>query len=314
MSPAELQGGVPDSSRKGTITLTITNQTPGVITMKNVYVELDAQSFAPSGSFQFDGGVGAIMDGSFGISGVARAFLQPQWAWGSVFPGSLTSPTLPSLGQTYGLTPSWIGPSAIAPTGLPACNFTNGCLDYDPLRIYNQFTAAPNSASNATSTENPPALTRDQAQANVSDAQQAVKDWTQRCKDENKKASAAWEAGFTSIPKSSRDAMVDAGQALQKAQTAERAAHDANLANPTAANQAAYQSAMTASANARDDYGTARNAAEDQFSPAQRAAFQAADADAKSADYYRARAEEELRDAHDVAGQFKPMLDLKYLF
>ncbi len=314
MSPSELQGGVPDSSRKGTITLTITNQTPGVITMKNVYTELDAQSFVPNGSFQFDGGVGAIMDGSFGISGIARAFLQPQWAWGSVFPSSLASPTLPSLGQTYGLTPSWLGPSSIAPTGLPACNFGNGCLDYDPLRIYRQFSAAPNSASSLTSAENSTAPTRDQVQTSVSDAQQAVKDWTQRCRDENKKASAAWEAGFTSIPKSFRDAMMEAGQALQKAQTAERAARDANLANPTAANQAAYQSATTSTANARDDYDTARNAVEDQFTPAQRAAFQAAEADAKSADYYRARAEEELRDARDTAGQLKPMLDLKYLF
>jgi hypothetical protein len=314
MSPSELQGGVPDSSRKGTITLTITNQTPGVITMKNVYAELDAQSFVPHGSFQFDGGVGAIMDGGFGIVGIARAFLQPQWAWGSAFPDSLTSPTIPSLGQTYGLTPSWLGPSSIAPTGLPACSFGNGCLDYDPLRIYRQFSVAPYSASSATSTENSTMPTRDQVQSSVSGAQQAVKDWTQRCKDANKKASAAWAAGAATVPQSSIDALTKAGQVQDAAGKAERAARNANLANPTAANQAAYQSAMTASANAREDYETARNAVESQFSPALRTAFQAADGDAKTADYYRARAEEELRDAHNTAGQLKPMLNIKYMF
>jgi hypothetical protein len=71
---------------------------------------------------------------------------------------------------------------------------------------------------------------------------------------------------------------------------------------------------MAQSANAREDYDAARSAVEDRFSPAQRAAFQAADANAKTADYYRARAEEELRDAHNTAGQFKPNLDIKYLF
>jgi hypothetical protein len=311
IAPSDLQGSPPDSSRKGTITLTITNQTPGVITMKNVYAELDAQSFAPSGTFQFDGGVGAITDGSFGIVGIARPFLQPVWSWSGALPSSLTNPAGPSLGQTYGLTPSWLGPSSIAaPTDLPACNLTNGCLGYDALRIYNQFSAAPNS----TSAENPPAATRDDVQTRVTDAQQAVKDWTQRCKDENNKASAAWAAGFAAVPQAAQDAMLKTGQALDKTGTAERLARAAYTSNSSAANQTTYQSAMAQSANAREDYDAARSAVEDRFSPAQRAAFQAADANAKTADYYRARAEEELRDAHNTAGQFKPNLDIKYLF
>ena len=82
VSPSDLQGGSPDASRTGTITLTITNESPGVISMKNVFTVLNAQSFAPSGTFQVDGGVGAVLDGGFNISGVARAYLQPEWAWG----------------------------------------------------------------------------------------------------------------------------------------------------------------------------------------------------------------------------------------
>ena len=315
IGPSDLQGGAPpNSSRKGTITLTITNQTPSVITMKNVYTELNAQSFVPAGTFQFDGGVGAIMDGSFGIVGIARAFLQPEWAWGSAFPDSLTSPTTPSLGQTFGLTPSWLGPSSIAPAGLPACSLSNGCLDYDPLRIYRQFNLSPNSASSAAATENPPAPTRDEVQTSVTDAQQTVKDWTDRCKDANKKASAAWAAGTATVPQHLVDTLTQAGEAQDKAGVAERSARNAYSANPTDANLAAYQSAMATNANAREAYDAARSAVEDQFSSALRTAFQAADNDAKTADYYRARAEEELRDAHNTAGQFKPMLDIKYLF
>jgi|CZKF01.1.fsa_nt_gi exonuclease VII small subunit len=77
-------------SRKGYITLTVTNESPGVISMQNQFKTLDASFFAPSGSFKLDGGVGAIRDGGFSISGVARAYLQPEIGVG-IPPGTTLS-------------------------------------------------------------------------------------------------------------------------------------------------------------------------------------------------------------------------------
>jgi hypothetical protein len=52
-----------------------------------------------------------------------------------------------------------------------------------------------------------------------------------------------------------------------------------------------------------------------QFTDAQRAAWRNANNEWKSAEYYRAQAEEELRDARDALGrQFPLQLSLKYMF
>jgi len=84
VSPSELSGGsgassAPGNSQSGYITLAVTNESPGTITMKNTFSTLDAKLFAPSGSYQISGGVGAIADGGFNILGVARAYLQLSW-------------------------------------------------------------------------------------------------------------------------------------------------------------------------------------------------------------------------------------------
>jgi len=84
VSPSELPAGQsPDSIRKGTITLSVTNQSTGTITMTDEFRELDAQSFAPSGSYKIDGPLTAIKDGNFSIFGVARAYLTPVAGIGS---------------------------------------------------------------------------------------------------------------------------------------------------------------------------------------------------------------------------------------
>jgi hypothetical protein len=87
VSPSEWSGssGSPSASgnsQSGSITLAVTNESPAIITMQNTFTTLDAKFFAPSGSYQISGPVGAIGDGGFSISGVARAYLQPELGLG----------------------------------------------------------------------------------------------------------------------------------------------------------------------------------------------------------------------------------------
>jgi len=71
---------------------------PATIAMQNSFTTLDAKFFAPSGSYQLDGGVTAIKDGSFNIYGVARAFLQPEMGLG--YPQGSTPPTTPGFNDS----------------------------------------------------------------------------------------------------------------------------------------------------------------------------------------------------------------------
>jgi hypothetical protein len=90
VSPSELSSGSPSNSQSGSITLSVTNMSPATIAMQNSFTTLDAKLFQPSGSYQLDGGVTAIADGGFNISGVARAYLQPELGLG--YPQGSTPP------------------------------------------------------------------------------------------------------------------------------------------------------------------------------------------------------------------------------
>lgn len=105
MSAAQQAAG---TFRTGYITLTVTNESRGVISMQDQLKTLNAASFVPSGSFKLDGGVGAIKDGSFSILGVARAYLQPEIGVG-VTPGT----TLP--GGSTGYQPGTPGANWLPP-------------------------------------------------------------------------------------------------------------------------------------------------------------------------------------------------------
>ena len=103
VSPSELSGGssaapTPGSSQSGYITLAVTNESPGTITMQNTFTTLDAKFFAPSGSYQISGPVGAIADGGFSILGVARAYLQPELGFG--YPQGSTPPASSAFGDS----------------------------------------------------------------------------------------------------------------------------------------------------------------------------------------------------------------------
>ncbi|MGO9777873.1 MAG: hypothetical protein ACLPM3_14925 [Terracidiphilus sp.] len=120
------------TSRKGYITLTVTNASPSVISMQDQFKMLDASYFAPSGSFKLDGGVGAIMDGGFSIIGVARAYLQPEIGLG-IPPGTTLS------GGSSGPLPGTLGTNWFPPFS----------VNYDPASFSNSsfMTSCPGSGA-----------------------------------------------------------------------------------------------------------------------------------------------------------------------
>jgi hypothetical protein len=102
VSASDLRGSpgapsAPSNSQSGYITLAVTNESPGTIAMQNTFSTLDAKLFAPSGSYQISGGVGAIADGGFNILGVARAYLQPELGFG--YPQGSTPPASSGYGD-----------------------------------------------------------------------------------------------------------------------------------------------------------------------------------------------------------------------
>jgi hypothetical protein len=97
VSPSESSGGS-GNSQSGYITLAVTNESPGVITMQNTFTILGASFFVPAGSFQISGPVGAIADGGFNILGVARAYLQPELGFG--YPQGSTPPASSGFGDS----------------------------------------------------------------------------------------------------------------------------------------------------------------------------------------------------------------------
>jgi len=328
VSPSELQGGSEDASRSGTITLSITNGSPGVISMQNVFTVLNAQSFAPSGTYQVDGGVGAILDGGFNIYGVARAYLQPDWAWGNTLGNTMALPADQSSGQTSGSS----GTTSTASTpGLPSCDYDAGAATSDPLPSIDlskicmgsdatrTFDQAIKSAAGSDSAyvDNVPVTppTREETQKRIIDGEQAVKDWKKRSDDEAKKLSDVWMDAYSKVPQSYRDALSKAANDDYKAIMDERSARDSYWTKPTDESKAKFLDALSVSAGTHAAYETAGNALRDQFTPAQRAAVEAAEKEWKNAENRRAQAEAELRDARGEYGtDFARQLGVKFLF
>jgi hypothetical protein len=334
VSPSDLQGSAPSSSQAGTITLTITNESPGVISMKNVYTVLDAQAFAPSGTFQVDGGVGAILDGGFSILGVARAFLQPELGYGSyTYPPASQDSSAPSThlfdNNNWNVNPlAQDAPSSSAPTpGLSSCVipdpppvillplnelYMKSCMGPDTTSLFHQALVGDGATDTGTP---PPKPSQEAAEQRAVTAEQVAKDWKDRCDKESAKTSAAWMDGYNGVPQAAKDALAKAANDDYHALMDEEGARSLVRLNPTDENKAKLTAARARSAGTHEAYDDAESAVRNQFSPAQRAAWHNANNEWKSAEYYRAQAEEELRDARDALGrQFPIQLSLKYMF
>jgi hypothetical protein len=312
ISPSEYHGSAASapaagSTRAGYVSLSITNQSAGVISMQNVYRELDAQSFAPSGSFHFDGSVGAIANGGFSILGVARAFLQPELGLGS-FPNPPPSQGSGSNSDNFFNNFNWnVNPTA---SNAPS-NETPISMGSTASSLYDDALGTQPS----TTVGNPPPTTANDAA-------------TQRVQDAEKRVSAAfvnlgsvsvteldaWHKAMRGVPNDVYARYDIASGQMAKEEAAFDKALDDFVKSSSPANTAALESAENARAAAMDELRSARQAAIDHFSPADRAAWQAAHDALHSAEIDRALAEEELRDARAALNNLPLPSLLKYGF
>jgi hypothetical protein len=295
VSPSEYQGSASSapasgSTRSGYVSLSITNESPGVISMQNVYKELDAQSFAPAGSFHFDGGVGAIANGGFSILGVARAFLQPELGLGSFLNPPLSQGS-GSNSDNFFNNYNWnVNPMA---SNAPS-NETPISMGSTASSLYDDALGTQPS----TTVGNPPQTTAsDAATQRVEDAAKRVAEANVHLGDASQRELDAWHKGMKGVPNDVYTRYDIASGQKAKEQAAFDKALDDFVKSSSPANTAALETEENARAAAMDELRSARQAAIDHFSPADRAAWEAAHAATDSAQIERTLAEEELRDA-----------------
>ncbi len=197
VSPSDLGGGsgassAPGNSQSGYITLAVTNESPGTITMQNTFSTLDAKFFAPSGSYQISGGVGAIADGGFSILGVARAYLQPALGFG--YPQGSTLPVSSGFGDSIWNPSTHLDYKPDSTTGLyslASCSSsgsdtpcTGGALPPNTALIGDTPPAG----------STPPATTgREAAEKAVKDAEDALRDARSKVDKKEEASAKVWK-------------------------------------------------------------------------------------------------------------------------
>ena len=342
INPSEYLGNqpnaqMPGSSLAGTITLQVTNQSPGTISMMNTFHVLDAKFFAPSGSYQLDGGVGAIMDGSFSILGVARAYLQPEEGLG-LNPNAPSTPSyapassdwLPSSGWHYtpdsstgsGFTthcPTAGAPTADSDSPLAALASTH-CMGSTAAELYDDAAGIQHATRVGDTPKTDPV---EAARKRWNDAQK--KQWA--AGKEAKKAQdgleekqhaedKAWDDALNHLPpdltvrtegpfgtsaklnKAEYNSRLDD---LNRAEEASKTAKDAAEANPSTENEDKSLRAGMQEDLIRQEFEAYRQKVIENFSKEDRDAWEDAAKAAREAESAAANAETELRDARMAA-------------
>ena len=298
VSPSEWSGSSGSSSasgnsQSGSITLAVTNESPGTIAMQNTFTTLDAKFFAPSGSYQISGPVGAIADGGFNISGVARAYLQPELGFG--YPQGSTPPASSGYGD-----PMWN----------PGTH-----LVYDPSSSGAKY-SFPDCASGGSAPCNGP------HQPALSEGPQGTTaNATQRVDDAQKKFDAAHvqvlntaDAERNARKAMEKDAPTQAQayhHAIQASINAEMDHHDAYNEfnkNPSAESLRKLDEAGAKRAQATKAVEAARQDLIDHATPEHQAAWQAANDAFKQATYSEMDAKDELRAAQEAASAETPFV------
>jgi hypothetical protein len=287
------------NSLTGSITLTVTNGSPAIITMQNQFVTLNANSFVPSGSYQINGTVGAIGDGGFNIFGVARAYLNPVTGLG--FGPNSPDSSFPANCSTASAGPDCMGSTASA--------------------LFDDATGNPNSA---TVGNNPPATTEKPELKKEPPTKEQVEEAHQRALDAEKKKWAAKKkaedakADAEKKKKAAEDAfdngvdhVADSEKATAELRTKERAATAAkdklddavekSEANPSQENDEAKEKAKEASDDAKNDLFRFRVKLWKGFTQPDKDALEAARAAWHAAEAAAADAEEKAREARDAA-------------
>lgn len=321
VSPPELQGNQPSAqmpgpSLNGSITLSVTNQSPGTISMQNTFSSLDAKFFAPSGSYQLDGGVGAIMDGSFNILGVARAYLQPELGLGST-PGSPTNSTdrtswTPGAGWGYSLP---LSSGAAFTRSCPSSGLSwepsasPHCMGLTASALYDQAVGNQNSATvgkSPTDDEIRAARSKEFADKEaagkrVKEAQEKVDAAKARLEEKERTAAEAWDTAMDHISKDyphAREEYAKTVERLRKAEEDRKKMLAAQQANPGPVNEKNVENAYDEKTAAWMSEGSFRDSLiRNFFSRDDRGVYQAASDALRQAQDEAAKAETELRDA-----------------
>jgi hypothetical protein len=291
----------PGSSRYGSITLTVTNGSPDTISMQNVYTMLDAKFFAPSGSYQLNGGVGAIMDGTFSILGVARAYLQPELGLGS----AASSPSSPVYSPPitnwtpiggWDFTPP---PSSNGITPPTNCSTSSAappyCMGPADTALYDQATGNEHS----TTVENPPAKdSLVEPRKREKDAKKKAEDAKTNAEEKERAEAAAWDNGIDHVSESAAAEYKKRLERLKKAENEHKRATDKNAENPTYENSnAEFEAKKELDLAMRFMERYRRELLHYKFTKADREAWEAAHSAAEAAEREAAKARQEYDDA-----------------
>jgi predicted heme/steroid binding protein len=327
------------SSRTGFISFSVTNQSTGTIAMQNQFRILNASNFVPSGSYQINGGITAIMDGGFSILGLARANLAPEVGLG-ITPGSspapgtstpnswypsfnlnsdpatfsnssfmtncsapATIPTTASQGAsipptttpgTPTTTPATTTPTIPASTPSTGETTPSDCPSAAVTDLYNDATGNPS----VVPVGNPPSTADiDAAKKRVDDARAKFKAATAKNLGAIFDKVIAWSNAISRVPQSDRDYYSKWANKYEAAEKDYQKMEDRFTNNPTAQNEREYDRAKRFRDEAKGDYEAAELYIVDQFQPADRAAWEKAEAAEDQAQRDTATAEDELHEA-----------------
>jgi hypothetical protein len=320
------------TSRTGYITLDITNGSPGVIAMQNQFLTFSAASFVPDGSHETDGGVSALVKGSFTINGVARAYLNPEIGLGippnmngifTTSPGPSGGLTLTSPGYVFKpseiyispdspqahvieATPTCPGSSAPPAANPPASTATTPTPATTPCveSVIDDLMPPPKSApqtNNVQDNTNKPDSTK------LADATKRIQEATEKEHAAFEKVIAAnrgvestFNDGLEKVDPTLQDKLKQADAALEKARNAKTAAATTQDATPSTENENALINAEIDEANASSAADAVRKEVIESFDADTKASYDGALQDLDKATKDWQPTENEKRAAYDA--------------
>ena len=306
VSPAEWNAQTPNaqspgSSLTGSITLAVTNQSPGTISMANTFSILDAKFFAPSGTYQIDGGVGAITDGTFSIQGVARAYLQPELGLGTPT-GTPSAPIYAPQPTRWTPIGGWSAAPSASALGTTPSNCSIGsmdglqCMGNETTRLYDDAVGNGHTAT----VGNPSAQdTLDAAKKTVKEAQEIEQKKFNESFTDNLIREEAWKKGAEGAPKEDYDNYL---KDKDRAYEAHRRCNEAKVHQdlfPSPAREKAVQDTTTDCEDLDKAVKKSHEALIKEFTKEDRANYDIADWTAKEAKKDLAKAKARLFDAQE---------------
>jgi hypothetical protein len=307
--------------RTGYITLSITNGSPGVISMQNQFKTLNAASFVPSGSSQTDGGVTALIKGSFSINGEAHAYLDPEIGVGippgTTLPAGLTNPLTGSPGG------NWLPSFSLNydPLAFKTSSFMTSCYGYGvtpPATPPASIPCVESVIDDLMPIKAKPIETQDNPNKPVEPTQQ-ITDAEKRLQDATEKEKAAFQKviaannglksqfqyGLDQADPALQSNLQQAEQKLEKAREDKEKAATTQAATPTNENQNTLVSAEKEEADAQSAVDAVKQKVIDGFNPETKKAYGEAVDDLKKATNDWSATNDEKREAYEALQKLK---------